>query len=405
MLVPDISEEPDLTPRHKHGHTQRMDGRIPKALVIEATTSVQPIKVFLVCFSPEEIEIADFEVGEELTIVVVAAVAGVEEPVQIGVWVDEFGVGVYEGAGTGPEGGEGAGIVEDVHVEAVFHVVIAHEAEDVVVNVTEEVDLQTVSKSLRTSHTGRTCVGFDTPIPVKIFESWVFVEEAAVPSTHVAVADHPTFADANSAQILQAVHESSFVDPVWQRPVLERNDFVVDLCRSQVSCSGLALSVRDSAGNDQGHAYLELIAERLIVEKHPWVLVLSIPVVLQLSHALHDTFQLRIAHQADESRSRLLGCSAKQRDGVGKPGRGRNGELVVRVVLQPFSRVRWMLPCSFSDRSDDLIRTDEMMRNIDVNDLTAPGLRRGNNPDEKCEDTAYQHSNLSPTDDLTDSYG
>lgn len=55
--------------------------------------------------------------------------------------MDEFGVCVDEGAGSGPEGGEGAGVVEDVHVEAVFHVVVAHEAEDVVVDVAEEVDL------------------------------------------------------------------------------------------------------------------------------------------------------------------------------------------------------------------------------------------------------------------------
>ena len=50
-------------------------------------------------------------------------------------------VRVDERAGSRPEGGKGASIVEDVHVESVLHVVIAHKAEDVVVNVAKEVDL------------------------------------------------------------------------------------------------------------------------------------------------------------------------------------------------------------------------------------------------------------------------
>ena len=65
----------------------------------------------------------------------------VKEPIEVSVRVDELGVGVYEGAGAGPERGEGARVVKDVHIEAVFEVVLGHEAEDVVVDVAEEVDL------------------------------------------------------------------------------------------------------------------------------------------------------------------------------------------------------------------------------------------------------------------------
>ena len=49
---------------------------------------------------------------------------------------------VDEGAGAGPEGGERAGVVENVHVEAVFEVIRGHEAEDVVGDVAEEMDLE-----------------------------------------------------------------------------------------------------------------------------------------------------------------------------------------------------------------------------------------------------------------------
>lgn len=50
-------------------------------------------------------------------------------------------MGLCEVAGSFPEGGEGPGVVEDVHVEAIFHVAVVHEAEDVVVDVAEVVDL------------------------------------------------------------------------------------------------------------------------------------------------------------------------------------------------------------------------------------------------------------------------
>lgn len=99
MLITDISEKPNLTLRHKHRHAQRMDRRISKPLVIKASSPVQPIEVFFICHAAEEIQIPDLEVGEELAVVVVAAVVGVKQPIEIGVWVDEFRVGVDEGAG------------------------------------------------------------------------------------------------------------------------------------------------------------------------------------------------------------------------------------------------------------------------------------------------------------------
>lgn len=59
-------------------------------------------------------------------------------------------------------------------------------------------------------------VWFHAPVPVEVFEPRMPVEEAAVPATHVTVADHPTLANANGSKILQAVHEPALVDPVRQ---------------------------------------------------------------------------------------------------------------------------------------------------------------------------------------------
>jgi hypothetical protein len=42
----------------------------------------------------------------------------------------------------------------------------------------------------------------------------MLVEETTVPTTHVPVADHPTFANTNGTQVLQTVHKSALIDPV-----------------------------------------------------------------------------------------------------------------------------------------------------------------------------------------------
>jgi hypothetical protein len=141
VLVSDIPKEPDLRFRNKHRNTQCMNRRISKSLIVETSTSVQPVKILLIGLPTEETQIADFEIGEELAIVVVTAVVRIEQPVEVGIRMDELRVSVDEGAGARPEGRERTSVVEDVHVEAVLHVVIAHEAEDVVVDIAEEVDL------------------------------------------------------------------------------------------------------------------------------------------------------------------------------------------------------------------------------------------------------------------------
>ena len=118
-----------------------MHRSITIALVVESTRFVEPVEVGFVCFAPPEVQGPDLEVGEELAVVVLVVVAGIEEPGNVGFGVDQVRMCGCEGAGPCPEGGEGAAVVEDVHVEAVLEVVVAHEAEDVVVDVAEVVDL------------------------------------------------------------------------------------------------------------------------------------------------------------------------------------------------------------------------------------------------------------------------
>ena len=84
----------------------------------------------------------------------------------------------------------------------------------------------------------------------------MFVEETTIPSAHVVVADQPTFTNSNRSQILQAVHESAFVNPLWQRPMFLWYDLVVALSRCEI--------FRRS---------FELVGKGFIVEEDPGVLM------------------------------------------------------------------------------------------------------------------------------------
>ena len=141
MLVSYIPKEPYLVLRHKHGHAQSVYWRISKSLVVEASSSVQPIKVSFIRLTAKEVKVTNLEIREELAIIIVSAVVGVEQPVQVGIRMYQLWMRIDERAGARPERRERASVIENVHVETVLHVVVAHEAEDVVVNVAEEVDL------------------------------------------------------------------------------------------------------------------------------------------------------------------------------------------------------------------------------------------------------------------------
>ena len=57
-------------------------------------------------------------------------------------------------------------------------------------------------------------IRLNPPVPVKVLQAWVLVEEATIPPAHVSVADHPSFSNSNGTQVLQAIHEPSLINPV-----------------------------------------------------------------------------------------------------------------------------------------------------------------------------------------------
>ena len=80
-----------------------MNRCITESLVVKPTSFVEPVEVSLVFLGAPEVERANFEVGEELAVVVFVVVVGVEKPVEVSFGVDEMRVGVGESARSWPK--------------------------------------------------------------------------------------------------------------------------------------------------------------------------------------------------------------------------------------------------------------------------------------------------------------
>ena len=158
-------------------------------------------------------------------------------------------------------------------------------------------DLQSSTRCEGTSCKESAYIWLNTPVPIKILQTRVLIEEPAIPATHVTIADHPSFPHADRTQILETVHEATLVDPVRQGPVLFPHDLIIAWCESQIL--GCSLCSFQYQRPYVPGSYLELFAKRLIVKENPRVVVFAIPVVLQLPHTLHQPCKLRIPHQTN----------------------------------------------------------------------------------------------------------
>ena len=86
-----------------------------------------------------------------------------------------------------------------------------------------------------------------------------------------------------------------------------------------------------AADIDKLTQYLEFVAEWLLVEEDPWILVFPVPMEFELSHALHDSLKLFVSHQADDCSPRLW------RKALPPLSAARKG--LLRVLSEPFFSV------------------------------------------------------------------
>ncbi len=96
VLVAYIPEKPNLVFGHKHGNAQSMNGSIPEPFIVKSASSIQPIEVFFIGFATEVVEAANFKIGEELAIIVVPVIVRVKKPIEIGIGMDKFRMGIDE---------------------------------------------------------------------------------------------------------------------------------------------------------------------------------------------------------------------------------------------------------------------------------------------------------------------
>lgn len=103
VLISDIVEVPDLALGHEHGNGQRVHRSIAKALVVKAACFVEPVEIGFVGFAAPEVEGTNFEIGEELAVVVLVICSGIEEPCQVCFWMYQVVMRVDELLCAGPK--------------------------------------------------------------------------------------------------------------------------------------------------------------------------------------------------------------------------------------------------------------------------------------------------------------
>lgn len=256
---------------------------IAPSLVEEATGAVQVLEVCRVRLTAPERKTANLKVRPEVAGavsvcggVVGGAVRAVRHPaecaVRVEVLVDVVAFG-EEALRLGPERRDGEGGVVEIDGEAVRLVAVLHVAEDVVVNVAEEVH-----------------VGLDAPVVVHVGEGGVVWEEAGVPAAHLVVADLVGILDAVFGEDLGGLGVEGRIYPWGCGPVLARDGGKGDL----------------SAGFG-ADGTLEGFGEGFIVEESPWVVELVVESLFEVADGLDELVELGIADEGEEGRFYAVG--------------------------------------------------------------------------------------------------
>lgn len=192
---------------------------------------------------------------------------------------------------------------------------VLHPCEDIVVDIAEKMD-----------------IGLDSPIVLHIFQRWVLTKHATVPSAHLVIRPLLHVLYLLRLQEGYRLLVEILVDPRGYVPVLSRDELVSYLRLRSCPCP-----------------LLEILGERLVVEKGPWVVELVIPCSLQIMHTLEQIIDLLVPYQAQKCS--VDACAVR----------------VVRcVVVSVYSSQRfWRFARRYSNISASLIQSQDMF-GIDI---------------------------------------
>ena len=115
-------------------------------------------------------------------------------------------VGLHEFLGALPESWNSLHIFVQTEDEAVLLLIVGHEFESIVVNVTEKLN-----------------AGLNTPVPFVVLHQFLLEEESGFESAHVTVADGVSVDDLTLSHIFTDLAGLVLVDVVGERPVLLGN--------------------------------------------------------------------------------------------------------------------------------------------------------------------------------------
>jgi len=150
---------------------------ISPPFIEEAPGPIEVVKVVLVGWRSEEGHVGDFEVGPKVAsriavgpLVVLGSMIDILQPAKGVISIYIMLIVLDELLCLGPQARDTFGIIIKVDCEAICFVVLLHPCENVIVHVTEEVD-----------------IGFNPPVPLRVEQLWVLVEHARVPAAHLVV--------------------------------------------------------------------------------------------------------------------------------------------------------------------------------------------------------------------------
>lgn len=148
-----------------------------------------------------------------------------------------------------PQSGNGLDVLVQAKNKAVLLALLVHQAEGVVVNITEQLD-----------------AWLHTPVVVVVHHKRLAEEEARLETTHMTVADRVTVDNLALLHVLANPACLVLVDVRRKRPVFLRD-----------------LTIMRSARHERGRHFLESRVEWLVVQEHPVIVVAAVEAVFDLA--------------------------------------------------------------------------------------------------------------------------
>lgn len=167
--------------------TQRntVHGGITPSFIEKASGTIQMLKIIFVGLTPPEPQVANLEITPEMTrriplclLIMIHPSLLIRQPFHRIIRMHIFRMPRQKLQCLGPQRRNALRGVIQIDREPVCLVVVRHPAEDVVVDVAEEM-----------------YVGLDAPVVLRLGEGGVFVEEATVPAAHLVVGGHVAILD------------------------------------------------------------------------------------------------------------------------------------------------------------------------------------------------------------------